>query len=91
MERGAWRKLRAHLQNHDLTLFPGRRIELLLGYDRNNQYGPGFSSAAVGSGIGTFSKENFIRFSNNLRQVNNQYRAGASLRVAGLAITSAGF
>ena len=34
-----------------------------------------------------FSKENFIRFSNNLRQVNNQYRAGASLRVAGLAIT----
>ena len=74
-------------QNHDLTLFPGRRIELLLGYDRNNHNGPGFSSQAVGSGIGAFSEENFIRFSNNLRQVNNQYRAGVSLRVAGLALT----
>ena len=74
-------------QNHDLTLFPGRRVELLLGYDRNNHNGPGFSSQAVGSGVGALSEENFIRFSNNLRQVNNQYRAGANLRAAGLAIT----
>jgi len=74
-------------QNHDLTLFPGRRVELLFGYDRNNHNGPGFSSEAVGTGVGAFQEDNFIRFSNNLRQVNNQYRAGASVRVAGLAIT----
>jgi hypothetical protein len=34
-------------QNHDLTLLPGSRFEILLGYDRNNQNGPGFSSESV--------------------------------------------
>ena len=43
-------------QNHDLTLFPGTRFEVLLGYDRYNHTGPGFSSEGV-SNVGAFQKE----------------------------------
>lgn len=74
-------------QNHDLTLLPGRRFEILLGYDRNNQNGPGFSSESVISSLPGLDSGNFLRFATNLRRVNNQYRAGVNTRVAGLAIT----
>ncbi len=76
------------LQGHDLTLLPGRRIEVFLGYERNNNNGPGFSSEAVGDlpGLG---RENFLRYATNLRQVNNRYRAGANLRAGGVALTFA--
>ena len=73
-------------QNHDLTLFPGTRFEVLLGYDRSNHTGPGFSSEGTSS-VGAFKKDQFIRLTNNLRQLNNQYRAGVNVRAAGLAIT----
>ena len=78
-------------QNHDLTLFPGTRFEVLLGYDRSNYTGPGFSSEGVSRG-GAFRRDQFIRLTNNLRQLNNQYeghlnRVGVNVRAAGLAIT----
>ena len=73
-------------QNHDLTLFPGTRFEVLLGYDRHNHTGPGFSSEGIRS-VGAFQKGQFIRLTNNLRRLNNQYRAGVNVRAAGLAIT----
>ena len=73
-------------QNHDLTLFPGTRFEVLLGYDRYNHTGPGFSSEGV-SNVGAFQKDQFIRLTNNLRRLNNQYRVGVNVRAAGLAIT----
>ncbi len=73
-------------QNHDLTLFPGTRFEVLLGYDRYNHTRPGFSSEGV-SNVGAFQKGQFIRLTNNLRRLNNQYRVGVNVRAAGLAIT----
>ena len=73
-------------QNHDLTLFPGTRFEVLLGYDRSNHTGPGFSSEGTIS-VGAFQKDQFIRLTNNLRRLNNQYRVGVNVRAAGLAIT----
>ncbi len=76
------------LQVHDLTLMPGRRVEVFLGYDRNNHNGPGFSSEAVGDlpGLG---RENFLRYETNLRQVNNRYRVGADFSAGGVAFTLA--
>ncbi len=73
-------------QNHDLTLFPGTRFEVLLGYDRSNHTGPGFSSEGTSS-VGAFQKDQFIRLTNNLRRLNNQYRVGVNVRAGGFAIT----
>ncbi len=76
------------LQAHDLTLLPGRRVEVFLGYERNNRNGPGFSSEAAGDlpGLG---RENFLRYETNLRQVNNRYRAGVNFSAGGMAFTFA--
>ena len=74
-------------QNHDLTLFPGRAVEVWLGYDRSNRNGPGFTSEAVGMSLEALDSGNFLRLATNLRQLNNQYRTGTNIRVAGLAIT----
>jgi hypothetical protein len=74
-------------QNHDLTLFPGKRIEIVLGYDRNNHNGPGFSSEGISSNFGALGRDRFLRLTTNLRQLNNQYRAGVNFRVAGLAVS----
>ncbi len=74
-------------QNHDLTLFPGARLEVLLGYDRNTQSGPGFTTEGVDRSFGGFERSNFLRLANDLRRANNQYRAGVNFRLAGLAVT----
>ncbi len=74
------------LQSHDLTLLPGRRFQVLLGYNRNSHNGPGFSSDAS-SNLAGLSSENFLRYEANLRQVNNQYWAGTNFTVAGVAFT----
>lgn len=74
------------LQSHDLTLLPGRRFQVFLGYDRNNHNGPGFSSDAS-SNLADLSTDNFLRYETNLRQVNNQYRVGTNFTVAGVAFT----
>ena len=73
-------------QSHDVMLFPGCPIEIWFGYDRSNHNGPGFSSEAVETSLGAFEAGNFLRLATNLRQLNNQYRAGTNIRVAGLAI-----
>ena len=75
-------------QTHDLTLRPGSRFEILLGYDRNKQTGPGFSSAGIPDRIGAFERTNFLRYRTDLRRVNNNYRAGVNFRAAGLAVTA---
>ena len=74
-------------QNHDFTLFPNTRFEVILGYDRNSQSGPGFVTEGISRNFGAFDTENFLRFSNDVRRENNQYRAGFNARAAGLAIT----
>ncbi len=74
-------------QTHELTLFPNRRFEVVLGYDRNNHNGPGFSSEGIASNSGALRRDRFVRLTTNLRQLNNQYRAGVNFRVAGLAVS----
>jgi hypothetical protein len=74
-------------QTHELTLFPGKRFEVVLGYDRNNHNGPGFSSEGIASNFGALRRDRFLRLTTNLRQLNNQYRAGVNFRVAGLAVS----
>ena len=74
-------------QNHDLTLFPDTRFEVILGYDRNSQSGPGFFTEGIPQNFRAFDDENFLRFSNDIRRQNNQYRAGFNARIVGLAIT----
>jgi hypothetical protein len=75
-------------QFHDLTLRPGSHFEILLGYDRNSQSGPGFSSAGIPENIGALDRTNFLRYRTDLRRVNNNYRAGVNFRVVGLAVTA---
>ncbi len=75
-------------QTHDLTLLPGSRFEILLGYDRNKQTGPGFSSAGIPRRIGALDRANFLRYRTDLRRVNNNYRVGVNFRAAGLAVTA---
>ena len=84
-ERGQWSE--RTFQNHDLTLFPDSRFEVLFGYDRNSQTGPGFGSEGINRDFGALRNENFLRLTRDLRRQNNQYRAGLNARVAGLAIT----
>jgi len=74
-------------QNHNLTLFPGSRIEVLLGFDRNKHTGPSFTSQGLNTSIGEFDADNFVRMRRRIRQVNNQYRAGVNFQVFGLAVT----
>lgn len=75
------------LQTHELTLLPGSRFEVLLGYDRNRRTGPGFASEGIGDRSDGFDARNFLRFRSDLRQENKQYRAGFSGRLMGLALT----
>jgi hypothetical protein len=75
-------------QTHDLTLRPGSRFEVLLGYDRNSQSGPGFASTGLPDSSGAFDTGNFLRYRVDLRRQNNNYRAGVNFRAAGLAVTA---
>jgi len=75
-------------QSHDVTILPGSAFEILLGYDRNSQSGPGFFTEGVPNNIGAFDRENFLRFRTDLRRTNNNYRAGVNFRALGLAVTA---
>ena len=75
-------------QSHDLTLFPDRRVEVLLGYDRNKRTGLGFFTEGIPDSVGDFSSTDFLRFATDIRQVTNQYRAGINFRLLGLAVTA---
>ncbi len=75
-------------QNHDLTLFSGSPLEILLGYDRNSQSGPGFFTEGIPSRVGAFERENFLRYRTDLRRTNNTYRAGMSFKALGMAVTA---
>ena len=76
------------LQSHDVTLLPGSRFEILLGYDRNLRTGPGFITEGIRSSAGAFRNTSFLRIAEDVRQQNNQYRAGFNLRAGGLALTA---
>ena len=76
------------LQSHDVTLLPGSRFEILLGYDRNLRTGPGFITEGIRSSAGAFRNTSFLRIAEDVRQENNQYRAGFNLRAGGLALTA---
>lgn len=75
-------------QSHDVKLLPGRRVEILLGYDRNKRSGLGFSSEGIPDSVGNFDSTSFLRFATDVRQVNNQYRAGINVRVFGMVVTA---
>lgn len=76
------------MQSHDVTLLPGSRFEILLGYDRNLRTGPGFFSEGIPSSAGALRSSNFLRLAQDVRQKNNQYRGGFNLKVAGLVFTA---
>jgi len=75
-------------QTHELRLLPGRRFEILLGYERNKQSGPGFWSEGIPNSTLALSNDNYLRYVTDLRRENNQYRAGIDFRIWGLAITA---
>ena len=75
------------LQSHNLTLLPGSRLEVLLGWDGNLRTGPGFASAAAAPADGVFEDRAFLRFRQGIRQSSSVYRIGATVRIAGLALT----
>ena len=76
------------VQTHDVTVFPGSNFELLLGYDRNGRSGPGFASVGTTDNFGVLDARNYLRYQDDLRQSNQQYRAGFTAKFIGLALTA---
>jgi len=75
-------------QSHDLTLFPQSRFQLLLGYDRNNQNGPALISENFDvRREEAFPRDRFFVFADQVRRLNNQWRAGVNLTAAGIAFS----
>jgi hypothetical protein len=76
------------LQSYDLTLFPQRRIQLLLGYDRDNQNGPALTSQLIDTRREpAFPRDQFFVYADRIRRVNNQWRAGANATFAGFKLS----
>ena len=76
------------MQTHDITIFPGSNFEVLLGYDRNGRSGPGFASVGTTDNFGLLEARNYLRYQADLRQSNQQYRAGFTANFMGLALTA---
>ncbi len=75
-------------QNYDLTLFPQRKVQLILGFDRNNQNGPAVSSMNIDvRGEAAFPRDAFFVFTDNVHRVNNTWRAGANATLGGVKVT----
>lgn len=73
------------LENYDLTLLPRRRVELVLGYGRSNQNGPSLTSQNIDArGEPAFPRDRFFVYASNLHQVNNEWRGGANVTLAGI-------
>jgi len=76
------------LENYDLLLFPKRRVEVVLGYDRSNENGPAVTSENFNVlREPAFPREQFSVFTSNLHQVNNQWRFGANTTLAGITFS----
>ncbi|MBI3666510.1 MAG: hypothetical protein HY236_09870 [Acidobacteria bacterium] len=72
-------------QNYDLTLFPQRRVQLLFGFDRNNQNGPALTTESFDVRADpAFPRDRFFVLANDVRRVNNQWRAGANVSAFGI-------
>ena len=68
------------VQNYDLTLFPQSRVQLLLGFERNNQSGPAISSENIDvRREEAFPRERFFVFADDVRRRNHVWRAGANV------------
>ncbi len=75
-------------QSHDLTLFPQRRFQLLLGFDRVNQNGPALTSENIAvTREEAFPRDRFFVFADRVRRVNNTWRAGIDGAVGALKIS----
>jgi len=70
------------LQDHDLTLFPQAKIRFRVGYSRNSQTGPALNTTNVFDITGDV----FPLFT-NVRRLDNEYRLGGDLDIAGIKIT----
>lgn len=75
------------LQDHHLTLFPQSRIRVFVGYSRDAQNGPGFSTVQLFNPGGPFdaSGDVFPLFT-NVKRLQNDYRLGAELHWLGFTL-----
>ena len=64
------------LQDHDLVLLPQNRFRLLLGYSRNQQDGPAFSTLQFPDGRG-----DEFTYLWNVRRTRNEYRLGTEFEL----------
>lgn len=76
------------LHSHDVVLRPESRFRVLIGFERNRRTGPGFGSGGVEEPFDGFEEGRFVRYRTDLRQANNQYRAGIEARFWGLALSA---
>lgn len=76
------------LHAHDVVLRPESRFKVLIGFERNRRTGPGFGSGGVEEPFEGFEEGSFLRYRSDLRQANNQYRAGIEARFWGLALSA---
>ena len=64
------------LQDHDLVILPQARFRVLLGYSRNQQDGPAFSTLQFPDGRG-----DEFTYLLNVRRTRNEYRLGTEFEV----------
>lgn len=69
------------LQDHDLTLFPRKWLDVMLGYSRDAQSGPALSTIQLFDPTG-----NEFPLLSDIRRQQNEYRLGANAKVAGFRI-----
>lgn len=76
------------LHSHDVVLRPESKFRVLVGFERNRRTGPGFGSGGVEQPFDGFEEGRFLRYRSELRQANNQCRAGIEARFWGLALSA---
>jgi hypothetical protein len=74
------------MQDHNLTLFPQSKVQLHMGYSRNTEDGPELSTVQLFDNSNSSLGSTFPLFS-NVRTVQNEFRLGADVELAGFKLT----
>ena len=69
-----------HMQDHDLTLFPAKQLQVFLGYSRNVETGPALTTIQLFNSQG----DEYPLFAEYATAKTNEYRLGGEVQSARL-------
>lgn len=73
-----FQNLERRMQDHQFTLFPGKKIQFFGGFSGNNQIGPALSTVNLFD-----TRGNIFPFFENVRRKQNEFRFGGQAQFAG--------